>query len=338
VQRRTLRTLFILCAAAIAAVAAGTAIAAVVVPPNLSRTLEAQRRLAAERPNDPTVFNDLGNLLVLTERPAEAEEAYRRAVELGPERVSALFNLALLLQQRGELDEAAKLLRRVNRLDPDHAWAHYQLGAIHEQWGHPSRAVDFYARAFSLDPQLAFEEVNPHIVINTLVTKAMLKAYKSGYALPYAPKVYEDPGRIAAMLVPIPRLDADQPDQVTGAPELEGDRPGRGTTPGAPGDIQAGRQPSVLRPGDLPSGSAGQATPQGPGYPRPQGGVPTTPRGLRQWNRPEPIQPAQPAPGTRPGEVVTPPPGGVYYRPGLPSTGRLDLNVGDEGEDPAVTR
>ena len=45
--------------AALAFTAAGTA------PPNLTKALEAQQRLAAERADDPAVFNDLGNLLTL---------------------------------------------------------------------------------------------------------------------------------------------------------------------------------------------------------------------------------------------------------------------------------
>jgi hypothetical protein len=31
--------------------------------------------------------------------------------------------------------------------------------------------------------------------------------------------------------------------------------------------------------------------------------------------------------GTQPGVVITPPPVGIYYRPGLPSTGRLDSQL-----------
>ena len=53
------------------------------------------------------VFNDLGNLLLLGPQTAEAETAYRKAIELDPDKASALFNLGLLLQQRGELREAA---------------------------------------------------------------------------------------------------------------------------------------------------------------------------------------------------------------------------------------
>lgn len=321
---RSRRTPWIL-AFALAGIAGIAALAA--VPPNLARTLEAQRRLVAERPQDPSVYNDLGNLLLLVPRPAEAEEAYRKAVELDPNKVSPRFNLGLLLQQRGELREAAKHFQQVVKLEPRHAWAHYQLGAIAERWGQQGKAINEYATAFSLDPQLAFPEVNPHIVENSFVTQAMLKAYKNDYAIPTVPQVYDEPGRIAKLLVPPPARPAE------GGPAAQAQA--RETPPAAarPGQAQ---QPTVLGPGDLDRDAAsGQAVPQGQGrYPQP-GGVRAAPqpRGLREWNRPEPTIQEVPdeymgdEDGAQPEEVITPPPGGIYYRPGVQSTGRLNLRV-----------
>jgi len=57
-------------------------------PPNLTKALEAQRHLAAERPQDAAVLNDLGNLLMLVPNPTEAEAAYRKAIELDPNKAS----------------------------------------------------------------------------------------------------------------------------------------------------------------------------------------------------------------------------------------------------------
>jgi hypothetical protein len=34
--------------------------------------------------------------------------------------------------------------------------------------------------------------------------------------------------------------------------------------------------------------------------------------------------------GIQPAPVITPPPGGVYYRPGIQSTGRLSLRIAPE--------
>lgn len=337
-RRRMSSQLALTLGAALLAVTGIAALAA--APPNLTKAIETQRRLTAERPQDPAVFNDLGNLLVMASQNAEAETAYRQAVELDPQRVSALFNLGLLLQERGERREALRLYKQVVEIEPSHAWAHYQMGALYETWDSEGRAIDQYARAFALDPQLAFPEVNPHIVENKLVTEAMLEAYRGDYAPPQAPKVYEDPARIANLLVPPPAV-ARPADAGTPVPDpaaaRQAQRPGQ--VPGAPGSNR------VIRPGDLdPSSTAGQAVPQGgarsPYYDGRRGvqpnagqpgqlgqgfGVPGAvapgTRTLRDFG-----QPQNPRAG-QPGTVITPPPGGVYYRPEPPSTSRLDLRL-----------
>ncbi len=325
----------------LAAVTAVVAIATLAAaPPNLARTLEAQRRLAAERPQDPAVFNDLGNLLMLVPKPAEAEAAYRKAIELDPNKASALFNLGLLLQQRGELREAYELYERAVKADPNHAWAHYQIGTIQEARGQSAKAIDSYARAFALDPQLAFPEVNPHIVDNKLVTQAMLRAYKSDFTPPQVPKVYDDAARIAALLVPPPAQHDEAKDQTAAGQNQQRQPaaaapgrvpvPGRGTQ-GAPTTPQG---TTVIREQNLDRrNTAGQAAPPGSSM---HGGVRTMPgqqpRGLREWTRPDPTIQEVPGgdddgDGAQPQPVVTPPAGGVYYRPGIQSTGRMNMLV-----------
>lgn len=334
-HRRTSRRTALSLAAVLAVLLAITAIAAAPGPTNLGKALEAQRRLATERPQDPSVFNDLGNLLMLASRPADAEAAYRKAVELDPKKVSALFNLGLLLQQRGERKEALGLYEQVVEIDPRHAWAHYQIGTLREIAGQDEKAVEAYAEAFALDPQLAFSDVNPHIVENHLVTQAMLRAYRAEQAAPQAPKLYDDPTRIAALLVPPPEVKP-QETPPEAAQTQTGEAQTRPVQPGAAGptgQTNAYRQPSrpmgqVQPPGGMNNGRPGPAM---PGYTVPNGAVP--PRSLRQWNRPEPQTegyPNEEAP--EPGQVITPPPGGVYYQPGLPSTGRLDIRLLPETE------
>ncbi|HSU81973.1 MAG TPA: tetratricopeptide repeat protein [Thermoanaerobaculia bacterium] len=320
----------------VSSLAALTAIVAIATlaaaPPNLTKALEAQRRLAAERPQDAAVLNDLGNLLMLVPQPAEAEAAYRKAIELDPNKASALFNLGLLLQQRGELREAYDLYERAVKADPNHAWAYYQLGTIQEVRGQTSKAVDSYARAFALDPQLAFPEVNPHIVDNKLVTQAMLRAYKSDYAPPQAPKMYDDASRIASLLVPPPAQHDESKDQPAAGqgqqrqPAAPG-RAGQGTAPPSQG-------PTVIREQNLDRrNTTGQTAPPGAAVRggRPISGAQVQPRGLREWNRPEPTIQEVPGgdegDGAQPQPVIAPPAGGVYYRPGIQSTGRMNMLV-----------
>jgi len=318
---------------ALAAVVAIATLAA--APPNLTKALEAQRRLATERPQDAAVLNDLGNLLMLVPNPAEAEAAYRKAIEVDPNKASALFNLGLLLQQRGDLRDAYDLYERAVKADPNHAWAHYQIGTIQEVRGQTSKAVDSYARAFALDPQLAFPEVvNPHIVDNKLVTQAMLRAYKSDYAPPQAPKMYDDASRIASLLVPPPQHDEakDQP-AATPSPQRQPAAPGRagqGTAPPSQGGATVLREQNLDR-----RNTTGQTAPSGPAVRggRPIPGAQVQPRGLREWNRPEPTIQEVPngndeGDGAQPQPAIAPPPaGGVYYRPGIQSTGRMNMLV-----------
>jgi len=310
----------------LAALAAIAAVAA--VPPTLSKTLEAQRRLAAERPQDPAVYNDLGNLLLLVPQPAEAEAAYRRAVELDPDKVTALFNLGLLLQQRGEMKEASKLFRHLVEVEPRHAWAHYQSGTIYEHWGQEANAIAAYSKAFAIDPQLTFSEVNPHILDNKLVMQSVLRAYRDEGSLPQAPTVYDDPARIANLLVPPAAAAKDQvADQADPAARQQ--------------PAVRGQQPTVLREKDLDRSAAGQASPGGRGSSgRPGSAQANPPRGLRQWSRPDPVADPEGVGATsgedvieQPGAVIAPPPGGVYYRPGIQSTGRLNIQVVPDRKD-----
>lgn len=306
----------LLAAVAIAAYAA--------VPPNLSKALETQRRLITERPQDPSVYNDLGSLLILEGRLDEAEQAYRKAIEIDPNKVSALFNLGQLQQQRGEVREALKLYERVVEVQPGHAWAHYQMGTLYEAWKQEQKAIEHYARAFALDPQLAFKEVNPQIVENGLITQAMLRAYNEGPKKPQAPRYFDERERIVNLLVPLPQPEA-RPEEVAEQPSASQ------TSKGSQGAGQ-----TVLRQQDLNERATGQATPQGRGG---RASIRQSPsqRGLRQWNRPEPEvpvgEPGVDQEGVVPGEVITPPPGGVYYRPGAQSSGRSSLGlVPDEGQ------
>jgi len=309
--------------------------AAAAVPPNLQAALERQQRLAAERPRDAAVFNDLGNLMVMAGEPSEAEAAYRHAVEIDPHRLSALYNLGLLLVQGGKTGDARQLFEKVIEIEPRHAWAHYQLGALLERKSDRSRAVREYAQAFRLDPQLAFREVNPQIVENGMVTESLLLAYRRQSSAGAAPPIYDERSRIRELLV-----------QEPGQPGKDATAEAKPATPPAAVPTAPGGHATVLRPGDLSgSSSLGQASPPGsrPGGPA-VAGRPGTPYGVpgyvpqqdnspyaggaRQWTRPAPAPAPNPnLDGTQPGTVVTPPPVGLYYRPSPSSTGRLGTQV-----------
>ena len=169
----------------------------------------------------------------------------------------------------------------------------------------------------------------------------MLRAYRSDYAQPQAPKVYEDPDRIAALLVPArpgpgrraPEAAAAQPNGAAqrGRPGRTGPRPRRRPRAGR------GPAPPCIRERDLDRNNpAGQALPQG--AVRPSAGMRQAPRRAaaacasgtgrsRPSRRCRRRTPTSRTTAASPRRSSRRRPGGVYYRPGIQSTGRLDLRI-----------
>lgn len=303
---------------------------AAAAPPNLSHALASQRTLAGERPGDPQVQNDLGNLLMLAGHTGQAEDAYRRALELAPDMTSARYNLGLLLLQTERPQQAMKAFRAVVEAEPRHAWAHYQIGALYDLKGAERRAIRQYGKAFRLDPQLAFPEVNPHVIQNAHVTEAMLLAYRDLPVVAQVPKAYEEPSRIVNLMVteseaavaPAAAPTAAEAAPTPGMRPTPTYAPGLPEEPAVPPTGEDGER--ILREEDLQRGGTvnKMVVPGGVYQPPPRGGTRTPP--VR----------TMPPPGTstegrRPG---TPDPRERFV-PGVPSTGRLEIELFPIGGD-----
>ncbi|MEM7582395.1 MAG: tetratricopeptide repeat protein [Acidobacteriota bacterium] len=212
----------------------------------------------AERPYDAEVYNDLGNLLILDHRLEEAEDAYRKAIELEPANTLARFNLGVLLAQEGRTREAQEELKALLEYDDRHGKAYYQLGVLYEDRGQRGRAIEHYARAFAYDPDLTFARNNPHLIDNGLATEAMLRSNR--YIEPSAtetPRLYGEPERIADLMLS-DLAEAERPVEVAD-PESEGEEEeppatsstGRGSRLDAGGGETGG---PGRRPGRAPAG------------------------------------------------------------------------------------
>lgn len=92
--------------------------------------------------------------------PAEAERAYRQALELDPDLSDAVLNLGVLLGETGRFDEAIALYRRAVKRLPDDPLLHFNLAVMLEDAGRIAEALAAYDACLALDPKIADAHFN----------------------------------------------------------------------------------------------------------------------------------------------------------------------------------
>jgi tetratricopeptide (TPR) repeat protein len=94
----------------------------------------------------------------LDENPAtmnDAEELYRRAIEIDPWLAIAYTNLGNICFRRGNVDEAEQLYRRALDIDRKQPEAQYNLGYVMLEHGFSYEAVGYFRGAIESDPRFA---------------------------------------------------------------------------------------------------------------------------------------------------------------------------------------
>ncbi len=137
--------------------------------PMARRAAKAARQVEAELSSED--WYELGLELEVA-APAEARDAYRRALELDAHHADAHVNLGRLLHEQGLVEEAERHYRAALRETPEHATAAFNLGIALEDLGRPADAVEAYRSALVTDPRLA----DAHYNLARLYEKAGKKA------------------------------------------------------------------------------------------------------------------------------------------------------------------
>jgi len=95
--------------------------------------LHALQQTAARLPRDAEILNNLGDALARRELLKEAEECFRKAIQIKPGFADALFNLGATLMPMGMLQEAATYFHKTLAINPGSTDARYfltQLGKV----------------------------------------------------------------------------------------------------------------------------------------------------------------------------------------------------------------
>lgn len=142
------------------------------------RTIDALRA----NPDNPTLHNDLGQLLAQRGFTKDAEREFDRAISADRKFYPAYYNRALLRMAQGDFSGARRDFLTTVRYKPGHAEALFQLGLMEEQRQDDERAISLYAKAFSINHSLLDVKTNPRVLDSKLIPLALLRMYAKTHA------------------------------------------------------------------------------------------------------------------------------------------------------------
>ena len=119
---------------------------------------EARRRVMQQLeqvPQSPLLHNLLGQLWANDKHYAEAEQEYRKTIEMDSSLSQAYLNLAKTYQRMGKQDQAVREYEAVIAKNPNVIQAHMMLGIIHEGRNEHDKAQERFEAILKLAPKFA---------------------------------------------------------------------------------------------------------------------------------------------------------------------------------------
>ena len=127
------------------------------------------KQLVESDANDFQAWTALGSVYLAQEKPAEAENAYLKAIEIKPTSARPSLNLGRLLSSQKKFQEAIEPLTRVVELQPTLGDAHMLLGECYLQVKKGSKAIPH------LEEAARFGHPEAHLRLGWLYNAAGLK-------------------------------------------------------------------------------------------------------------------------------------------------------------------
>ncbi|WP_395018310.1 tetratricopeptide repeat protein [Dongia sp.] len=115
----------------------------------------AFRRALEIDSGDANAWNNLGNALLKLDQVGPAEACFREAIRVEPELNSAINNLGIALKREGALDKALACFRQAVLREPDYLDAHYNLADVYNQMDDQPAAERHFRRALEIDADCA---------------------------------------------------------------------------------------------------------------------------------------------------------------------------------------
>ena len=119
-------------------------------------TVKAQKVLdetVAKEPKNGQLWDMAGRFAVASGKPAEAESAFMKAIELAPEFPSPYYQLGVMYAAQKKFPESEKRLRELIEKNDKNVGAHVLLGMVINSQGRIDEANKEYRKALTLSPK-----------------------------------------------------------------------------------------------------------------------------------------------------------------------------------------
>jgi tetratricopeptide (TPR) repeat protein len=105
-------------------------------------------------------MNLLGRVLIALKKYGEAEETFRKSLEIEPINIETKYGLADLYRARGDYETAIRIYDEILKVYPQEVWTYLYLGTSYTEMGQLERAGGFFRKAASLDSESVWTHIN----------------------------------------------------------------------------------------------------------------------------------------------------------------------------------
>jgi tetratricopeptide (TPR) repeat protein len=102
-------------------------------------------------PNEPRLHEELGTEFRAAGKMPEAEEAFRKELEIDPDNVTAKYKLGVLLTEKGDAAQGKQYILDALKARPGLRHADYNLGRAEMLLGNDASAADHFEKATQTD-------------------------------------------------------------------------------------------------------------------------------------------------------------------------------------------
>lgn len=122
---------------------------------DFDKALEASQALEKRSPDSPVGYNLTGLAYLMSGDPAQAEQRFKKALEIDPNFITAEANLARVALQKGDLAEAESYFRNALKKSPKNVTALMGLADLARRQGDSNRMHKLLEQAHNGEPKTA---------------------------------------------------------------------------------------------------------------------------------------------------------------------------------------